>query len=138
MYGLLGRFAAGEIAITEIMVSLERCVFWMTQGHDAVDPQGGQPAGATTATVKKAQPFMSEGRGQEAGSSSRLSAKDLSMLSIAISAAQNRFELGEKIAHGLRNGVTDAEILEILDEVAQYRRGGRAQKTRCDAPSEDP
>lgn len=34
-YGLLGRFAAGEIAITEIVPSLERCVFWMTSGHDA-------------------------------------------------------------------------------------------------------
>jgi AcrR family transcriptional regulator len=37
VYGLLGRFAVGEIAITDIVPSLERCVFWMTRGHDAVN-----------------------------------------------------------------------------------------------------
>jgi hypothetical protein len=36
VYGLLGRFAAGEIAITDIVPSLERAVFWMTSGYDAV------------------------------------------------------------------------------------------------------
>ncbi|MET0698275.1 MAG: TetR family transcriptional regulator [Mycobacterium sp.] len=50
VYGLLGRFAAGEIAITDIVPSLERCVFWMTQGHDA---NVGRQAQAATATARK-------------------------------------------------------------------------------------
>jgi TetR/AcrR family transcriptional regulator, cholesterol catabolism regulator len=53
VYGLLGRFAVGEIAITDIVPSLERCVFWMTRGHDAVNEQGVEPARATKATPKK-------------------------------------------------------------------------------------
>jgi AcrR family transcriptional regulator len=39
VYGLLGRFAAGEIPITEVMPSLERAVFWMTRGYEAMDRQ---------------------------------------------------------------------------------------------------
>ena len=35
VYGLLGRFAAGEIAITDIVPSLERAIYWMTAGYDA-------------------------------------------------------------------------------------------------------
>jgi AcrR family transcriptional regulator len=35
VYGLVGRFAAGEIAITEILPSLERTVFWLTSGYEA-------------------------------------------------------------------------------------------------------
>jgi AcrR family transcriptional regulator len=35
VYGLLGRFAAGEIAITEILPSLDRTVFWLTSGYEA-------------------------------------------------------------------------------------------------------
>lgn len=34
VYGLLGRFAAGEIPITDIMPSLERAIFWMTKGYE--------------------------------------------------------------------------------------------------------
>ena len=41
VYGLLGRFTAGEIAITDIVPTLERAVYWMTSGYDAlVAPQG--------------------------------------------------------------------------------------------------
>jgi AcrR family transcriptional regulator len=53
VYGLLGRFAVGEIAITDIVPSLERCVFWMTRGHDAVNEQGVEPVRAAKATPKK-------------------------------------------------------------------------------------
>lgn len=35
VYGLVGRFAAGEIAITDILPSLDRTVYWMTTGYDA-------------------------------------------------------------------------------------------------------
>ncbi|MCV7314167.1 TetR/AcrR family transcriptional regulator [Mycolicibacillus parakoreensis] len=35
VFGLLGRFAAGEIPITEILSSLDRTVFWMTAGYEA-------------------------------------------------------------------------------------------------------
>lgn len=34
VYGLLGRYAAGEIAITDILTILDRTVFWMTQGYE--------------------------------------------------------------------------------------------------------
>ncbi|CAJ1586263.1 TetR family transcriptional regulator [[Mycobacterium] wendilense] len=35
VYGLLGRFAAGEIAITDILPGLERTVYWLTRGYEA-------------------------------------------------------------------------------------------------------
>jgi AcrR family transcriptional regulator len=35
VYGLVGRFAAGEIAITDILAGLDRTVYWMTAGYDA-------------------------------------------------------------------------------------------------------
>jgi TetR/AcrR family transcriptional regulator, cholesterol catabolism regulator len=35
VYGLMGRFAAGEIAITEILPSLDRTVHYLTAGYDA-------------------------------------------------------------------------------------------------------
>ena len=35
VYGLVGRFTAGEIAITEILPSLERAVYWMTRGYES-------------------------------------------------------------------------------------------------------
>jgi AcrR family transcriptional regulator len=35
IYGLLGRFAAGELKITEIVPSLDRTVYWLTTGYDA-------------------------------------------------------------------------------------------------------
>jgi AcrR family transcriptional regulator len=34
-YGLSGRFAAGEIDITDILPALERTVFWLTAGYEA-------------------------------------------------------------------------------------------------------
>ena len=36
VYGLSGRFAAGEIAITDILPTIERTVFWLTSGYEAV------------------------------------------------------------------------------------------------------
>lgn len=38
VYGLLGRFAAGEISITDILPTLERTLFWMTAGYEASTP----------------------------------------------------------------------------------------------------
>ena len=35
IYGLLGRFAAGELEITEIVPSLDRTVYWLTAGYAA-------------------------------------------------------------------------------------------------------
>ncbi|MGV0735608.1 TetR family transcriptional regulator [Mycobacterium syngnathidarum] len=35
VFGLVGRFTAGEIAITEILPSLDRTVYWLTAGYDA-------------------------------------------------------------------------------------------------------
>lgn len=35
IYGLLGRFAAGEIEITDIVPSLDRTVYWLTAGYSA-------------------------------------------------------------------------------------------------------
>lgn len=35
IYGLLGRFAAGELEITDILPSLDRTVYWLTTGYDA-------------------------------------------------------------------------------------------------------
>jgi TetR/AcrR family transcriptional regulator, cholesterol catabolism regulator len=34
IYGLLGRYAAGELAITDIVPSLDRTVYWLTTGYD--------------------------------------------------------------------------------------------------------
>lgn len=42
-YGLLGRFTAGEIAVTDILPILDRTVYWLTQGyqsHSAHPPPG--------------------------------------------------------------------------------------------------
>lgn len=36
VYGSLGRFAAGEIAITEILPTLDRTVYWLTAGYAAM------------------------------------------------------------------------------------------------------
>lgn len=46
VYGLMGRFAAGEIAITEILPSLERTVFWLTSGYET--SRAGRLRGALT------------------------------------------------------------------------------------------
>jgi TetR/AcrR family transcriptional regulator, cholesterol catabolism regulator len=35
IYGLLGRFAVGELEITDIVPSLDRTVYWLTTGYDA-------------------------------------------------------------------------------------------------------
>lgn len=35
VYGLLGRFAAGEIAVTDIVPSLDRAVYWLARGYEA-------------------------------------------------------------------------------------------------------
>ncbi len=35
IYGLLGRFAAGELQITDIVPSLDRTVYWLTTGYNA-------------------------------------------------------------------------------------------------------
>ena len=35
VYGLLGRFAAGEIAITELLPAIDRTVFWLTSGYES-------------------------------------------------------------------------------------------------------
>jgi hypothetical protein len=35
VYGLLGRFCTGEIAITEILPTLDRAVYWLTTGYEA-------------------------------------------------------------------------------------------------------
>ncbi|AFM18401.1 transcriptional regulator [Mycolicibacterium chubuense NBB4] len=38
VYGLLGRFAIGEIAITDILPTLDRTVYWLTKGYEAAGP----------------------------------------------------------------------------------------------------
>lgn len=35
VFGLVGRFTAGEIEITEILPSLDRTVYWLTSGYEA-------------------------------------------------------------------------------------------------------
>ncbi|SON58943.1 hypothetical protein MSIMFI_00424 [Mycobacterium simulans] len=47
VYGLLGRFVAGEIAVTDILSILERNVFWLTRGYEARHGAGdrNQPVG---------------------------------------------------------------------------------------------
>ena len=49
VYGLLGRFAAGEIAITEILPILDRTVFWLTNGYEVQGARDGErdPLGTT-------------------------------------------------------------------------------------------
>lgn len=34
VYGLLGRFAGGEIAVTEILPTVDRTVYWLTTGYE--------------------------------------------------------------------------------------------------------
>lgn len=36
VYGTLGQFAAGAIAITDLVPSIERAVYWLTKAHDTV------------------------------------------------------------------------------------------------------
>ena len=35
IYGLLGRFSAGEIGVTDILPILDRTVYWLTRGYEA-------------------------------------------------------------------------------------------------------
>lgn len=42
VYGLLGRFAAGEIAVTDILPTLDRAVYWLTTGYEANSVQRGE------------------------------------------------------------------------------------------------
>lgn len=35
IYGLLGRYAAGEIAVTDILPILDRTVYWLTRGYES-------------------------------------------------------------------------------------------------------
>lgn len=35
VYGLMGRFAAGEIAIVDVLPAIDRAVFWLTTGYEA-------------------------------------------------------------------------------------------------------
>lgn len=38
IYGLLGRFSAGEIAVTDILPILDRTVYWLTRGYESARP----------------------------------------------------------------------------------------------------
>jgi AcrR family transcriptional regulator len=44
IYGLLGRFAAGELEITDIVPSLDRTVYWLTTGYGASKRASGRNA----------------------------------------------------------------------------------------------
>lgn len=50
VYGLLGRFTAGEIAVTDILPILDRAVFCLTNGYEA---QRGQSGSASAAGARK-------------------------------------------------------------------------------------
>lgn len=54
VYGLLGRFAAGEIVITEILPILDRTVFWLTSGYErgAAQNEGYVPLQTTPTNVR--------------------------------------------------------------------------------------
>lgn len=43
VYALMGRFAQGEIGITEILPALDRALFWMTSGYEASHRSRGTP-----------------------------------------------------------------------------------------------
>ncbi|ADT97984.1 MULTISPECIES: TetR family transcriptional regulator [Mycolicibacterium] len=42
IYGLLGRFSSGEIAVTEILPVLDRTVYWLTRGYEAPDSDSAE------------------------------------------------------------------------------------------------
>ena len=52
VYGLLGRFTLGEIAITDIVPALDRTVYWLTAGYEAT-------TGSPVAAEKSARPRAS-------------------------------------------------------------------------------
>ncbi|WP_319945270.1 TetR family transcriptional regulator [Nocardia macrotermitis] len=43
VYGLLGRFAGGEIEVGEIVPAIDRTVYWLTTGYDAVREHRVEP-----------------------------------------------------------------------------------------------
>lgn len=49
IYGLLGRFTLGEIAITDIVPALDRTVYWLTTGYDATKASTVVAEGSATA-----------------------------------------------------------------------------------------
>ena len=57
VYGLLGRFAAGEIAITDILPILDRTVFWLTNGYEIQGARDGEhdPLGTTALVDTRAE-----------------------------------------------------------------------------------
>ena len=60
-----------------------------------------------------------------------LSAKDFSMLKIAIAATLNRHDdLLLSVEHGQRTGISDAEIRDILDEVVRRADPSVAESVR--------
>jgi AcrR family transcriptional regulator len=42
VYGLMGRFAAGEIDICQVLPSLDRTVYWLTTGYEGTGDSRGQ------------------------------------------------------------------------------------------------
>jgi AcrR family transcriptional regulator len=54
VYGLLGRFAAGELAITEILPTIDRAVYRLTAGYEissaATDVEAARPADRAAST----------------------------------------------------------------------------------------
>jgi len=63
VYGLLGRFAAGEIAITDILPILDRTVFWLTNGYEVQGARdGGQdPLGTASHVETRAESHHAAG-----------------------------------------------------------------------------
>jgi alkylhydroperoxidase/carboxymuconolactone decarboxylase family protein YurZ len=67
----------------------------------------------------------SDGQNQDSNTT-QLSARDVSVLNVAIAATQSRYDdLRTEIEQALQNGVTRDEILAIVDEVVT-RAGGSA------------
>ncbi|HST12858.1 MAG TPA: hypothetical protein VLL05_20945, partial [Terriglobales bacterium] len=42
-YGLIGSYAAGDIAITDILPRIDRTVYWITTGYEASHPNPRVP-----------------------------------------------------------------------------------------------
>jgi TetR/AcrR family transcriptional regulator, cholesterol catabolism regulator len=47
IYGLLGRYSAGEIAVTDILPVLNRTVYWLTRGYESA------PSRRSSASIKR-------------------------------------------------------------------------------------
>ena len=63
VYGLLGRFAAGEIAITDILPILDRTVFWLTNGYEVQGARDGEqdPLGTASHVETRAESHHAAG-----------------------------------------------------------------------------